>query len=288
MAGIPVDPISPGSEPALHYDSVVDAWGDLLEEDLHYGYFQTGSESLVDATNELTNQMLGLAKPAPADEVLDIGCGTGKAACRIAGEFSARVTGVSPSQVCIARAAAMAAHAGLSDRAGFQIGDGTALTFADASFDLVWVMESSHLMQDKPALISECARVLRPGGRLVLCDIVLHRKLPLQEMLQYRDEFLLLRDVFGRAIMEPLDFYTGAMEACGMQVSTARDISEPTFTTFDRWRKNARDNRESVSARIGERSWEQFLLSCDVLEAFWNEKILGYGILCAQKADAPA
>lgn len=283
MADIPVDPLSPGSEPAQHYDSVVDAWGELLEEDLHYGYFHTGDESLVDATNELTNQMLGLARPGPDDEVLDIGCGTGKAACRIAGEFAARVTGVSPSRVCIERAAATAGDAGLADRTGFLIGDGTDLTFEDESFDLVWVMESSHLMQDKNALIAECARVLRPGGRVVLCDIILHRKLPLQEMLQHRDEFLLLRDVFGRAIMEPLDFYTGAMERCGLAISTARDISEPTYPTFDRWRNNALNNRDSVSARIGERPWQQFLLSCDVLETFWSNRILGYGILSALK-----
>ncbi|NQX89060.1 MAG: methyltransferase domain-containing protein [Halioglobus sp.] len=284
MADIPVDPLSPNSEPAKHYDSVVDAWGRLLEEDLHYGYFQSGRESLVDATNILTNQMLKLAQPRSGEAVLDVGCGTGKAACRIAKEYGARVTGVSPSTVCIERANAMATAKGVTELARFQIADGTALPFNDSSFDLVWVMESSHLMPDKAALISESARVLCPGGRLVLCDIILHRKLPLQEMLQHRDEFLLLRDVFGRAVMETPQFYVETIRACGMEMSALEDISNPTYCTFDRWRHNALKNRESVTELIGKQSWEQFLVSCDVLESFWSRKILGYGILSAKKS----
>jgi 27-O-demethylrifamycin SV methyltransferase len=140
-------------------------------------------------------------------------------------------------------------------------------------------------MQDKPALLSECARVVRPGGRVVLCDIVLKRKLPLKEVIRYRDEFLLLRDVFGRAIMEPLDFYLEQFRARGLHVADASDISRETYPTFDRWRENANHNRESVVGKIGAEAWKKFLLSCDLLEQFWRDDILGYGIISAHKND---
>jgi len=283
MAQLPVSPISPGSEPAQHYDTVVSAWGELLEEDLHYGYFHSGNESLVAATDELTNQMLRLVELQSGLHVLDVGCGTGKAACRMASEYSARVTGISPSAACIERAQALAEKTGQQSLATFRSGDGTAMAFDAQTFDRVWVMESSHLMQDKPALLCECARVLRPGGRVVLCDIMLKRKLALTEVIKYRDEFLLLRDVFGRAIMEPLTFYRHQFESNGLQVTAESDISKPTFPTFNRWRQNAHANHESVCSKIGERAWEQFLLSCDVLEQFWREDILGYGIISARK-----
>ena len=66
------------NEAARHCDTVVGARGYLLQEDLHYGYFGTGAETLVAATDALTNEMLALAKLSEAQKDLDIGCGTGK------------------------------------------------------------------------------------------------------------------------------------------------------------------------------------------------------------------
>jgi 27-O-demethylrifamycin SV methyltransferase len=96
-------------EPASHYNAVVGAWRYLLLEDLHYGYFETGAEPLIIATDALTDRMLALAKLEPGNHVLDIGCGTGKAACRIAEALSCHVKGISPSVRCVSDAAAKAA-----------------------------------------------------------------------------------------------------------------------------------------------------------------------------------
>jgi len=79
--------------------------------------------------------------------------------------------------------------------------------FPNASFDCTWVMESSHLMMDKAALIRECARVLKPGGRIVLCDVMLGHKLSFEESIRHCKELLLLKDVFGQGAMETLSFY---------------------------------------------------------------------------------
>jgi hypothetical protein len=57
----PLEPISDAGEPTCHYDTVVAGWKYLLGEDLHYGYFQTGTETLTDATDALTDEMLRLA-----------------------------------------------------------------------------------------------------------------------------------------------------------------------------------------------------------------------------------
>ena len=274
------------SEPARHYDTVVGAWGYLLQEDLHYGYFETGSEPLVVATNALTNQMLALAKLSTGQQVLDIGCGTGKAACRIAQEFDCQVTGISPSTQCITNATAKAAELGQEALVQFRIGDGMAPDFPDASFDCTWVMESSHLMQDKTALIRECARLLKPGGRFMLCDVMLGRKLSLSEVIDHRDDFLLLKDVFGRAVMEPLEFYEQQCGANGLIVEHSRNISAETLPTFDRWHDNSLQNRATVSEMIGDEACKQFSDSCYVLRNFWESAVLGYGIISALKADS--
>lgn len=274
---------SSASEPARHYDAVAGAWSYLLGEDLHYGYFRKGDETLAVATGALTGEMLSLAAPRAAIDVLDIGCGAGKAACDIASASCGRVTGISTSRACVSAANLAAAECELDDRVRFFVGDGMALSFADASFDLVWVLESSHLMNDKGLLLSECNRVLRPGGRLVLCDIMLDHKLSLEQVIDYRDQFLLLRDVFGRARMETPEFYLDSMCKLGLLVEHQRNITAQTRPTFACWRRNAGSNEEIVSPLLGNPALLQFLESCEILEEFWDGGILGYGMLSASK-----
>ncbi|MFK7732140.1 MAG: hypothetical protein AB8B48_11035, partial [Pseudomonadales bacterium] len=81
----------------------------------------------------------------------------------------------------------------------------------------------------------------------------------------------------------PLTFYAATLESYGLHVELVRDISEETFSTFAHWRNNAKKNRTQVIEEIGELGWEKFFKSCEVLEHFWNEDILGYGIVSASK-----
>jgi len=268
-------------DPARHYDRVVGAWGHLLGEDLHYGYFNGDGLDLAGATDALTDEMLALAALSPGERGPDIGCGTGRAACRSAAEFDCEVLGISPSEVCVEDSGERARSLGLESIVRFVPGDGAALAFADGGFDCAWILESSHLVSSKRDLLAEAARVLKGGGRLVLCDIMLERKLSMEEVIGFRDEFLLLRDVFGRAVMEPRAFYTRAMEANGLSVTHSRDISDETSPTFRHWRGKARCNREKVVSLIGAEAWRRFVDACDILEMFWSRDILGYGIVAA-------
>lgn len=270
-------------DPTSHYDSVVEAWGELMGDDLHYGYFASEDENLADATAALTQLLVKLAQPSANEQVLDIGCGTGNAACVMAQNRGCSVTGISPSQACIDSATRRAQALGLDHKAVFQIGDGTAPNFADESFDLVWIMESSHLMENKAALLAESARVLKPGGRLVLCDIISRRKLSLAEVIEHRDPFLLLMEVFGRAKMETLDFYRDHLQAAGMASITLRDISAQTRPTFAHWRRNADSFAGTLQGNFDSLALEQFNRSCEVLEQFWDKDILGYGLISAHK-----
>ena len=243
---VPVD-----SEPTAHYDHVVDAWGYLLEDDLHYGYFATGNESLAEATDALTNEMMQLADCSAGRRVLDIGCGTGRAACRLAAEFGSDVVGVSPSNACVQRSRERSL--GLErGSATFVAADGMALPYPDSSFDVAWVMESSHLMSDKPRLIQECGRILRPGGVMMLCDIILARKLSLPEVIDHRDDFLLLKDVFGRARMETMEFYESEAAKVGLRPFHSRNIAVQTRPTFQHWRNNALTHQAEVVSSIGD------------------------------------
>jgi cyclopropane fatty-acyl-phospholipid synthase-like methyltransferase len=269
-------------DPAQHYDHVAAAWQLLLGDDLHYGVFSDKAGSLPQATAELTRLMIEGARLEPGLSVLDVGCGSGAPACRLATEFSVRVVGITTSAVGVADATARARRDSLRD-VEFAQRDGTDNGFPDGSFDRVWVLESSHLMRERAKLISECARVLRPGGRLVLCDLIRHRDIPFAEVRERRADFVTLRTAFGDAHFEPLSFYAATAEAAGLTVDTRLDLTAQTLPTFDHWRTNAREHREEVVAGIGEDGYAAFVRSCDILEGFWRDGTFGYGLIAAAK-----
>jgi 27-O-demethylrifamycin SV methyltransferase len=268
--------------PAEHYDRVTGAWQLLLGDELHYGVFESGAEPLPAATAALTARMVDAASFAPGQRVLDVGCGSGAPACLLATEHAVEVVGITTSGVGV-RAARERAAAARVAMVSFEQRDGTDNGYPDESFDRVWVLESSHLMRERDRLISECARVLRPGGRLVLCDLVRHREIPFQEVRDRRADFLVLRAAFGDAHFEPLSFYADAMQAHGLVVDVQDDLTTLTLPTFDRWRANADRHRSAVTSALGNDGVAAFERSCDILEGFWRDGTFGYGLVAAAK-----
>jgi 27-O-demethylrifamycin SV methyltransferase len=269
-------------EAAAHYDRVHDAWQLIMGDEFHYGYFATPDSPLEEATGALTGQMRERAAIAAGDRVLDVGCGTGRQACELAADLDARVLGITTSARGVAAASELAAARGV-ENARFERRDGMDNGLENESFDVVWALESSHLMRDRPALLGECARVLDAGGRLVLCDIIRRREIPFAEVRERRSEFALLRAVFGDAHMEPLEAYTSTLEGLGMTVTDATDISEPTLPTFAAWRGRAEEHEPAIRELIGAEGVEDFVDGTRVLESFWVDGTLGYGILAASK-----
>lgn len=273
----------PSSDPASHYDRVTNAWNLLLGNELHYGVFPVGTETLAEATRNLTLRMVEAARIGSGARVLDVGCGTGTQACYLAADHGAVVTGITTSQVGVDASRARATALGLEMSTSFEQRDGTDNGFPDASFDRVWVLESSHLMPARDRLLAECARVLVPGGRLALCDIILRRPMPFSEVRRLREPLTVLRDVFGDARMEPLDEYRVFAENVGLGVDAQTDLTHETRPTFARWRENAMNNRDEVVTSLGEKDWQLFVDACDVLDGFWEDGTLGYGLLAASK-----
>lgn len=269
-------------EPAVHYDRVTEAWALLLGAELHYGVFPTGTEPLDVATGELTARMIQAARLSAGQRVLDVGCGSGAPAVRLALDHGVEVVGITTSQIGVDAATARAERSAVAG-VTFEQRDGTDNGFPDESFDRVWVLESSHLMPARDRLIAECARVLRPGGRVVLCDLIRRREIPFAEIRSRREDFATLRAAFGAARMDPLDDYVALMEGEGLVVDAAVDLTDETLPTFDRWRGTAAQHHDAVVDILGAEALTAFEASCDILEGFWRDGTLGYGLVSASK-----
>jgi SAM-dependent methyltransferase len=120
----------------------------------------------------LRQRTVTLARLQPGDAVLDVGCGTGTLAMEAARRVgrAGRVAGVDPSPEQIARARAKAARRHVPIE--FQIGVIEQLAFPDQTFDVVFSTLMMHHLPEslKRQGLAEIARVLKPGGRLVIAD----------------------------------------------------------------------------------------------------------------------
>ncbi len=120
----------------------------------------------------LTSKLIRRLEVGADSTVVDVGSGPGTSALQLARELGCTVIGVELSPTSVAAATAAAAEAGLGERVRFLVGDAEALPLAAASMDGALCECALCTFPDKRAAADELARVLRPGARLVLADVV--------------------------------------------------------------------------------------------------------------------
>ncbi|MDN0074008.1 methyltransferase domain-containing protein [Crenobacter sp. SG2303] len=116
-------------------------------------------------------RLTALAKRLGPERVLDLGCGAGHASFAVAAGGARAVVAYDLSAEMLAVVATAATERGHSQIATLQ-GPVEALPFADGEFDLVVTRFSAHHWLDMGRALAEAARVLAPGGTLVVIDVV--------------------------------------------------------------------------------------------------------------------
>src|ERR1700688_4414992 len=110
----------------------------------------------------------------PRETLLDVACGAGGPALRIAATTACSVVGVDIHEQAVTTASSLAAQRGLAKRVEFRSTDATGpLPFSDASFDAITCIDAINHFSDRPRIIAECARLLKPGGRLLFTDPII-------------------------------------------------------------------------------------------------------------------
>jgi SAM-dependent methyltransferase len=122
--------------------------------------------------SELTSTLIRRLDVGGGSTVVDVASGLGTSAHQLARELGCDVIGVELSPTSVAAAADAAAQAGLGEQVRFLVGDAEALPLSDAAVDGALCECAFCTFPDKDAAAAELARVLRPGTRLVLADVV--------------------------------------------------------------------------------------------------------------------
>jgi tocopherol O-methyltransferase len=197
-------------------------WQNRRNLAFHFGYFDATTRSHAAALENTNRTLAELVGIRPGDRVLDAGCGTGGSSFWLAANRGTQVVGVNLVDGAVAQAQRNAVKRGLERMVRFDRADYTALPYEDASFDVVWALESVCHATSKSAFYREAARVLRPGGRLVLAEYMRQRR-----DIPERDERIVRTWLDGWAIP---DLDTGEEHIASARAAGFEDVRVLDFT----------------------------------------------------------
>ncbi len=155
----------------------------------------------------------------PESHVLDLGCGLGGPARHLASVHRCTVAGIDLNPSLIDLADMLTRRTGLSEKVTHRVGNATALQFERESFDLAWTQHVAMNIADRHALYAGVHRVLRPGGRFAMYDVVAGNNGPLHFPVPWA------REPAASFLLTP-DATRGVLEACGFEVVDWTDATD--------------------------------------------------------------
>ncbi len=161
-------PLLPGQECPVHRTAGVH--NGLLFDRIAGSY-----SSLTDPGGGWKALAAGLAAGFTGKDVADLGSGEGQLSLLLA-RFARKVTAVDQSPRMLRLVEEMAEAAGLQQVVDVAEGDLAALPLADASVDACFLSQALHHAVEPATAIAEASRVLRPGGVLIVLDLVQHEQ----------------------------------------------------------------------------------------------------------------
>lgn len=224
--------------------------------DTNYGNFQT--QLYTDIRREAFGEDIGQNSWLTADELdaflgalglttgntlLDVACGSGGPALRIAAATGCSIVGIDAHEAAISTATALVSQRGLETRARFRVADAAQrLPFPDASFNAITCIDAINHLPDRPFVIAEWARLLKPSGRLLFTD-------PITVTGPITKEEIAIRSSIGFFLFVPRDYDERVIAQAGLRLIERRDVTLNMAAVAEK-RRAARESRSQALRQI--------------------------------------
>jgi SAM-dependent methyltransferase len=171
-------------------------------------------------TSDEQDKFLEWLDLSPSKSLLDVACGAGGPALRIAAATGCSVVGIDVHEQAVTTASSLASQRGLAERAEFRAADAAGrLPFPDATFDAITCIDAINHFSDRPLVIAEWARLLKVGGRLLFTD-------PITLTGPLTNAEIAVRSSAGVYLFVPHGYDERVIAQCGLRLLVCEDLTE--------------------------------------------------------------
>lgn len=264
----------------FHYDLSTVFYRLLWGPHIHHGLW-TADESPRRAQQQLTDTLCRLAQIHAGQRVLDVGCGMGASSIHLARRHQCQVVGVTLSRFQQVWASLGSLVAGASKNTRFRRADAEQLDWPRESFDVVWSIECTEHLFDKPAFFRRAADWLKPGGRVAICAWLAGDE-PLDA-----DQRQLAYDVcegFYCPSLGSQSDYVGWLEDAGLIVEECQDWTDRVAETWEICKRRVQRTKVRALAKLIDSDTVLFLDRFEAILRAYRTGAMRYGCFVARRA----
>jgi len=210
---------SKADEAGIYYDTNYGKFDTELYSEIRREAFgeDIGQNSWLTADEQ--DRFLSWLNLSPGKVLLDVACGAGGPALRIAAKTGCSVVGIDVHEQAVSTACSLAIQRGLNRRAEFRVVDAAQqLPFSEASFDAITCIDAINHFSDRPRVIAEWTRLLMPGGLLLFTD-------PITVTGPLTNTEVAVRSSAGVYLFVPHGYDEGVIAQRGLQLLVCEDVT---------------------------------------------------------------
>ncbi|HEX4141946.1 MAG TPA: class I SAM-dependent methyltransferase [Pirellulales bacterium] len=264
-----------------HYDWSTAFYRLLWGPHIHHGLWHA-EESPAVAQRQLIEAMAARLVLKPNQRVVDVGCGMGGSSVHLARHYGCRVTGITLSPVQRMWAATGARMSGCAGSTEFLRADAEQIDFPAESFDVVWSIECTEHLFDKPAFFRKAGRWLKPGGQIAICAWLAGDE-PLSDPAR-QQVFDVCEGFLCPSLATQADYLQWFGEA-GLIEPTFVDWTDSVLQTWEICQRRVMRTGVRRLARVINRGLTLFLDRFDAILAAYRTGAMRYGCFTARMPD---